>query len=134
MFVKYVSFLIQYVFLELYTYIYRSTRELLVNKQYPYLNGGEIIGMFVELLQVKNAYTQYRCCYTCLKEVITLTIERSDSHRLNIMTLVRREHTFTRLFRIQLNIVSIRVYTKLHTCTIHKNTYQGQYRTKYLHK
>ena len=25
-------------------------------------------------------------------------------------------------------------YTKLHTCTIYKHTYQGQYRIKYLHK
>ena len=25
-------------------------------------------------------------------------------------------------------------YTKLHTCTINKHTFQGQYRIKYLHK
>ena len=28
----------------------------------------------------------------------------------------------------------VHTYTKLHTCTIKKHTYQGQYRIKYFHK
>jgi len=28
----------------------------------------------------------------------------------------------------------VHMHTKLHTCTIDKHTYQGQYRIKYLHK
>ena len=28
----------------------------------------------------------------------------------------------------------VHMHTKLHTCTINKHTYQGQYRIKYLHK
>jgi len=28
----------------------------------------------------------------------------------------------------------VHTYTKLHTCTINKHTYQGQYKIKYLHK
>jgi len=32
------------------------------------------------------------------------------------------------------SLFTIHTYTTLHTCTINKHTYQGQCKTKYLHK